>query len=116
MTVAFSKKLDEMLREKGISQSKLAKSLGIAPQQISQWVKGKNYPSFEKFLELISVSGKDANYFCGFPSKSPRNTQFVGDNNRNINQTYYGAEDMEAVKQDLALLKRAVLDLQRKVK
>lgn len=118
MTVKFNKKLAEMLREKGISQTKLAKALGVAPQQISQWIKGKNYPSFEKFMELLEVTGKDANYYCGFPSNNNYlGNQIVGDNNSNIKQSVGSASDeMLEVKQDIALLKQAVLDLQRRLK
>ncbi len=109
-------RIKQALEEKHISQGDVAKKLKKTRQQITNWVTDRNNPPLDMLCELIKMTGKDANWFLKCPPMNSGNQQFVGDNSSNINQTYYGGSDMEAVKQDVALLKQAVLDLQRRLK
>ena len=45
-------KLGEQLKENGIKQKWLADKLGVHPNQVSRWVKGKNKPSTKNRLKI----------------------------------------------------------------
>lgn len=113
MTVKIGEKIKKVLSDAGLSQTDLAKCLGVSPQQVSHWINDKGFPSLDKFIALVQVAGKDANYFFGLPSCSGNN-HIVGDNNHNIHQTINTYADIKALKKDVALIKQAILDLQRK--
>lgn len=113
MKVKIGEKIKKVLSDAGLSQTDLAKCLGVTPQQVSHWINNKGFPSLDKFIALVQVTGKDANYFFGMPSVHGNN-HIVGDNNQNINQTINNLADIEALKQDMALIKQAILDLQRR--
>lgn len=50
--MAFSKKLKDLRKERGISQEELAKVLHITRQSISKWETGTAYPDMEKMKML----------------------------------------------------------------
>lgn len=113
MTVKFGKKIKEAMQDKGISQTKMAEKLKVSRQQISNWIGNRNNPPADALFGIMKLTDKDANYFYGYPS-ALGNNHIVGDNNQNINQTVNNMADIEALKQDVALIKQAILDLQRR--
>lgn len=113
MKVKIGEKIKKVLSDAGLSQTDLAKCLGVTPQQVSHWINNKGFPSLDKFIALVQVTGKDANYFFGIPSVHGNN-HIVGDNNKNISQTVNYSSDIESLKNDVALIKQSILDLQRK--
>lgn len=113
MTVKIGEKIKKVLSDAGLSQTDLAKCLGVTPQQVSHWINNKGFPSLDKFIALVQVTGKDANYFFGIPSVQGNN-HIVGDNNKNISQTVNYSSDIESLKKDVALIKQSILDLQRR--
>lgn len=112
MTVKFGKKIKAAMENKGISQTKMAEKLKVSRQQINNWLKDRNTPNPDALIGIMRLTDKDANYFFGYPSISGNN-HIVGDNNQNINQTVNNMTDIEALKQDVALIKQAILALQR---
>ena len=114
MTVKnIGKKIEAALKEKKITRSELAKKINGTHQRVSGWINGISNPSIETLEEIIKLTGKDANYFFGLPSYTGNN-HIVGNNNKNITQSVVNATEIESIKQDIALLKQAIIDLQRK--
>jgi transcriptional regulator with XRE-family HTH domain len=59
----FGRKLNELLKERGIKQYELASLIGIEAPNVSRWVNGVTFPDeahFKKICEKLSVS---PNYF-----------------------------------------------------
>lgn len=48
----FSTKIIKIAKEKFGSQKKMAEELGLRPSTISEWINGRNRPSFEVLKEL----------------------------------------------------------------
>ena len=53
----FSKKLQELRKQKGLTQEELAKSLYVSRTAISKWESGRGYPSIDSLKEI-------AKFFC----------------------------------------------------
>jgi transcriptional regulator with XRE-family HTH domain len=53
--MAFSEKLKDLRKERGISQEELAKVLHITRQSISKWETGAAYPDMEKMKMLSDL-------------------------------------------------------------
>ena len=54
--------LKELLKSKGIKQNWLAQRIGVSQVTLSNWVKGKSFPSkrnLEKLSELLNVHIND---------------------------------------------------------
>ncbi len=118
MTVKkIGKRLKQALAESNITQAELAKKLKKTRQQVGRWVGDLNHPSIDDLCEISNITGKGVDWLLDCPVKvNIGNQQVVGPNSKDIHQTYYGSGDMAEVKQDIALLKQAVLDLQRRLK
>lgn len=119
MTKNISRKIGEniqkALNEKKITRAQLAEILHGSHQKVSSWINGKHMPAVDVLCTIMELTGKDANYFFGYPSCTGNN-HIVGDNNHNINQNVGGFTELAEIKQDLALMKQAILELQRKKK
>lgn len=114
MTVKnIGKRIQKALDEKKLKRIDLAHKIKGSHQKVSSWINGKHSPSLEMLEIIMKLTDKDANYFFGCPSCGGNN-HIVGDNNKNINQTVNNLADIEALKQDVALIKQAILDLQRR--
>lgn len=117
MTVKnIGQRIQKALNDKNLKRIDLAKKIKGSHQKVSSWINGKHSPSLETLEIIMKLTDKDANYFFGYPSASlnGNHNHIVGDNNHNINQTVNNSADIEALKQDVALIKQAILDLQRK--
>ncbi len=55
-------RLAEAIKESEITQSDLAKKLGIRHQQISCYIKGQKMPALDTLANLCKVLGIDTNY------------------------------------------------------
>lgn len=69
--VKFSERLAQVLREKKIDQKQLASEIGVTSKAVSAYVRGKSYPSLEKFVKIVKALGVSADYLLGF-SDEPR--------------------------------------------
>lgn len=52
--------LEDIMRERSLNQTELAKILGIKPSQVCEWLKGKNKPAYDKLkliCEKLDISG-----------------------------------------------------------
>ena len=59
----IAEKLQELRKEKGLSQEGLASELGISRQTVSKWEAGVAVPSIENLIMLCRVLGVDITYF-----------------------------------------------------
>lgn len=58
----LSKNLHRIVRERGITQSYIAKQLDVAATTVNAWFRGANYPRYdmlEKLAKLLNVSVED---------------------------------------------------------
>lgn len=55
--MSFSKKLQNLRKEKGLSQEKLAEIVGVSRQAISKWELGQSYPEMDKLIILSDIFG-----------------------------------------------------------
>lgn len=113
----MGKKIKEALRIAGISQTELAKELNMSRQQITNIVLGKSNPSIKVLLKIIELTRKDANYFFDiFEGRTTSSNNVIGNYNRNINQNINtnSNDDLEEIRNDIFLLKRAVKELLRR--
>ena len=62
----FADKLKKLMKDLGISQSKVSQLTGYGKSSVSQWVSGKNEPSAEKKKEIALALGVPKNYFDEF--------------------------------------------------
>ena len=53
----FHDKLQELRKEKGLSQEALAEMLGVSRQAISKWESGQTYPETDKLIILSDIFG-----------------------------------------------------------
>ena len=58
----IQKRLAEAITQSGISQSELARRLGIKQQQISCYIHGKKMPALDTLANLCKILDADANY------------------------------------------------------
>lgn len=115
MSINIGKKIKEAIRTAGLTQSDLAKRLGLTRQQITNWVVGKNSPSLTNLFEIIKLTGKDANFFFGIESTQGTNN-IIGNNNKHINQNtniQYDKE-LQEMHEDILLLKKLVNEILRR--
>lgn len=55
-------RLQEAIRQSGMSQTALAKRLGIGQQTISEYLHGKSMPALDTFANLCAVLDVDPAY------------------------------------------------------
>ncbi|MCL2229360.1 MAG: helix-turn-helix transcriptional regulator [Firmicutes bacterium] len=65
MELEFKDRLFELRQEKGLSQVKLAKALGVHPMMISAWERGVNQPNIDSIKMLAKFFGCTAGYLLG---------------------------------------------------
>lgn len=61
----FSVKLKEIRKEKGITQTELAKKLGVASGTVGNWESGKREPDFETVSRLARFFGVSVDWLLG---------------------------------------------------
>ncbi len=64
--MSFAEKLKALMKELGLSQSKLSDLTGIGKSSISQYLSGKNEPSKERKKEIARKLGVQEDYFDTF--------------------------------------------------
>lgn len=61
----FTFRLDRYRYERGMSQRKLAKAIGVEPSYVSLLKDGKRLPSFEVLLKIADVLSVSLDALCG---------------------------------------------------
>lgn len=78
-----------LLANKKITQSELSKATGISTGNISDWKKGKSFPSAEKLVLIANYLDCSTDYLLGRTNVPTinGNTQFNGENHNGIQAT-----------------------------
>lgn len=63
--IQIKKRLAEAIENSDMSQTNIAKSIGVAQQQISCYMHGQKFPTLITFAKLCEVLDVDANYILG---------------------------------------------------
>lgn len=107
----IGKKIEEALREKGISRRELAEQLQGTHHMVSSWINGIHYPPLESLEKIMNLTGKDANFFFDCISISGNN--IFGNNNQNINQTIHNFSELELLKKRVRNLEKIIIQIQK---
>ena len=62
MIIKLSEVLKKLIQEKGITQTALAKQLGLKPQTIAMYSTGKSYPEFRTLIKLAEFFNVSLDY------------------------------------------------------
>ena len=57
----IQRKISEAIKQSGLTQSELARRIGVCPATVSHYVKGDKMPALDTFALLCSVLDIDAN-------------------------------------------------------
>ena len=60
-TQDISKKLAEAIKQSGLSQTEIARKVGVRQQQISCYINGKTLPALDTLSRLCTILDLDAN-------------------------------------------------------
>lgn len=55
----------EFLTVNGITRSDFARSIGVKPSQVSEWLRGKAKPGYDSLRAMAQTFGVSADYFLG---------------------------------------------------
>lgn len=61
----FTERFKEAVKTCGLTQRELAEKLNIKESNISNWKKGKYFPSIDVLYKLCIVMGESADYLLG---------------------------------------------------
>ena len=95
----FIKKLKLAMLESGLTQTDLAKKIGITQSSINKWIDGTNNPKISTLKKVAKATGKPVNYFF---DNSP-----VGDGNNIVHGNHNNVEAKETatLEKEIELLK-----------
>jgi putative transcriptional regulator len=48
-------KIKQLIDAKGLKQTFVAEQIGVTPQQLNAWIKGKTYPRIDRAYKLAEV-------------------------------------------------------------
>ena len=66
----LAQRLQQLRRQKGLSQENLAEQLGVSRQAVGKWESGVAVPELEKLLELCRLFDTDLNDLLGLESRT----------------------------------------------
>ena len=67
---SLAQRLQQLRRQKGLSQENLAEQLGVSRQAVGKWESGAAVPELEKLLELCRLLDTDLNTLLGLESRA----------------------------------------------
>lgn len=62
----FAENLTDVLRIKKVSQKQLADLLGVKPNTVNQWVKGKREPTYDLLIKLCILLDTEPTEILGY--------------------------------------------------
>ena len=65
MKIIFAERLQELMKEQGLNQVKLAEGAGVKQNTISAWLLKKKEPSVTSLWLLADYFGVDVDYLIG---------------------------------------------------
>lgn len=76
--------LKKLREEHHMSQSKLAKAIGVAQSTVGMWESGKNKPEYATLLKIANVFGVSVDYLTGADNTDKLNISVVDENKNPI--------------------------------
>ena len=61
----FTKRLNELIKEKGIQKQDLAKAIGASKALVTIWTQGKSYPTIMYIIKIADYFDVSADYLLG---------------------------------------------------
>ena len=61
----FTKRFNEAIKNSGVTQAELATYTGVSRQLITEFKKGRAYPSLEVFYKICKYLDESADYLLG---------------------------------------------------
>ena len=55
-------RLQEAIKQSGMTQTEIAKALNVRPTQICSYIKGRKMPGLDNFANLCKILDVDTNY------------------------------------------------------
>ncbi len=65
MRIVFAERLQELMKEQGLNQVKLAERVGVKQNTISAWLLKKKEPSLTSLWLVADYFGVDVDYLIG---------------------------------------------------
>ncbi len=75
----FGKRLQQLRKEKGLTQEELARRLGVSGQAVSKWENGQSYPDITSIPTIATILGTEINYLFGKKENSITAFEFPPD-------------------------------------
>lgn len=73
------KRLNALLKERGITPYRLAKELGISQSSLSEWKRGNSIPKNERLIKIAAYFNMPVSFLTGHDENMP-----VSDNNQEL--------------------------------
>lgn len=105
----FTKKLKMAMAEQYITQTELARRLGISQASVSAWLHDKSKPEFGLLEKIAKATNKPVNYFF---SDESINQNISGNHNYQNNS----ALDLQLIKKDMEVFKQTLENLDLRLK
>ena len=116
MSNNFGKQLKQIILDAGLSQKKLAETLNVSQQMLSDWIRGRRKPKLETLKKMSLATGHPLSYFVGGDSiVSSGNNNVIGNRNSGVIQSIGSAEEVSLLKKEIELLRRE-LEVERREK
>lgn len=84
MLIDFSQKIKKLRETNGITQSALAKKVGISRNSVNSWEMGLSFPSVVNLIELTRIFHVSADYLLGISDDETVNVSALNDEQREI--------------------------------
>lgn len=65
MEIMFAKRMKELRKAENMSQSQLAKLIGVAQSNISDWENNVSRPEYEKLVKVAQIFDVSVDYLLG---------------------------------------------------
>ena len=70
----IQKKIADMIRQSGMTQTALAQKIGVKQQTIAQYLSGRAMPALDTFANLCAVLDVSADYLLGLEDETGSKT------------------------------------------
>lgn len=98
--MSFGTKLQELRKEKGMTQEELANDLAITPQSVSKWENEQSTPDLDTLVKIAKILGVSCDYLLGNEVEAKVS---VKDHNKLLLKLVVDSNDGDKVKINLPL-------------
>lgn len=98
--MSFGTKLQELRKEKGMTQEELANDLAITPQSVSKWENEQSTPDLDTLVKIAKILGVSCDYLLGNEVEAKVS---VKDHNKLLLKLVVDSADGDKVKINLPL-------------